>query len=316
MKSILAIFLCLGVLMSNTSAHANSGPIVIGHRGAPGYLPEHTMESYRLAIRQGADFIEPDLVSTKDGVLICRHENEISGTTDVAEKFPDRKTTKLIDGEKHEGWFTEDFTLAEIKTLRAKERLPFRSHENNGKYLIPTLDEVLTLAREARVGVYPETKHPSYFQSIALPLEERLVELLKKHGYTKTSDPVFIQSFEPSNLQKLNKMTEVKLVQLLHKADARRVTTQGLKEIAEYADGIGPEKQMILASKDLVANAHAAGLVVHPYTFRADQEFLAKEYKGDPLKEYLRFYELGVDGVFSDFPDLAVKARKAISKPD
>ncbi|HEY9862027.1 MAG TPA: glycerophosphodiester phosphodiesterase family protein, partial [Candidatus Obscuribacterales bacterium] len=200
-------------------------PIVIGHRGASGLRPEHTLAAYELAIAQGADYIEPDLVATKDGVLVARHENEISGTTDVAERpeFSDRKTTKTIDGVAYTGWFTEDFTLAELKTLRAKERIPGLRPGNtafNGQFEIPTLQEVIDLAQRKSaelgrtIGIYPETKHPSYFDSIGLSLEEPLVETLNQNGYIGLNAPVFIQSFEVGNLQQLNQLTDVPLVQL------------------------------------------------------------------------------------------------------
>src|SRR5262245_17772687 len=188
------------LMLAASAVAAPSGPLVIAHRGASGYRPEHTLEGYRLAVEMGADFIEPDLVSTKDGVLIARHENEIGSTTDAADRFPDRKRTKTVDGQSLTGWFTEDFTLAEIKTLRARERLPFRSHSYDGQFLIPTFDEVLDLAQrlgEARhrsVGVYPETKHPTYFRGISLPLEEKLLASLRRHGWNDRTAPVFIQS--------------------------------------------------------------------------------------------------------------------------
>jgi glycerophosphoryl diester phosphodiesterase len=319
-------------------------PLVIGHRGASGYRPEHTLESYSLAIAQGADFIEPDLVATKDGVLIARHENEISGTTDVAEKFPDRKRTKKIDGEEVTGWFTEDLTLAEIKTLRAKERLEFRDQSHNGKFEVPTFEQVIDLAlsksRETgrTIGIYAETKHPTYFDSIGLSLEEPLVAVLRAKGLDRGDAPVFIQSFETANLKQLNPLTEVKLVQLMEAAEKQPYdfvvagykrtygelsTPQGLKEIATYADGIGPYKRLIVPEgKDkalksptrLVADAHAAGLLVHPYTFRNEAQYLARDYGGDPAAEYRHFFELGVDGLFSDFPDSAVAAREAWRK--
>lgn len=314
------------------------GPIVIAHRGASGYRPEHTLEAYALAIAQGADYIEPDLVITRDGVLVARHENEIGSTTDVAERFPERRTVKTIDGKRVEGWFTEDFTLAEIRTLRARERLPCRSQEFDGQFLVPTFDEVLALARQASretgrtIGVYPETKHPSYFRSIGLPLEEPLLETLRRHGWEHAGAPVFIQSFEVANLRALRMMTNVRLVQLLDREGApwdwasggdRRnyadlATPTGLGEIATYAAGIGPHKAMVQPvgpdgqagpPTRLVRDAHAAGLLVHPWTFRSDEGCLPSDYRGDPASEIRRFLELGVDGVFADFPDVAVAAR-------
>src|SRR5690242_20240985 len=192
-------------------------PVVIAHRGASGYRPEHTLASYRLAIAMGADFIEPDLVSTKDGVLVARHENEISGTTDVADhpEFADRRATKVIDGRPVAGWFTEDFTLAELKTLRAKERLPQVRPDNtryDGMFEVPTFEEVLALAKQEsrrtgrRIGVYPETKHPTYFDGIGLSLEEPLVAALRRHGLDRPRAAVIIQSFETGNLRELDAM--------------------------------------------------------------------------------------------------------------
>jgi glycerophosphoryl diester phosphodiesterase len=311
------------LLMLFASAAADPKPLIIGHRGASGHRPEHTLESYRLASEMGADFIEPDLVSTKDGVLVARHENEIGGTTDVAAKFPDRKATKTIDGQSLTGWFTEDFTLAELKTLRAKERLAFRSHEFDGRFEVPTFEEVIALAqklgrdRGRTLGIYPETKHPSYFRGIGLPLEPKLLAALEQHGWNKKDSPVFIQSFESGNLKDLRKLTPVRLIQLTDVRSPERLTDAGLKAIAEYADGIGPDKSSVIPVNadrtvgpptDLVQRAHAAGLLVHIYTIRIDKEFLSPSYDGRPELEYQRFAALGVDGMFTDFPDAAVKA--------
>jgi len=308
-------------MLAASAAAAPSGPLVIGHRGASGYRPEHTLESYRLAVEMGADFIEPDLVSTKDGVLIARHENEIGSTTDVADRFPDRKRTKTVDGQSSTGWFTEDFTLAEIKTLRARERLSFRSHQYDGQFAIATFDEVLDLAKrlgDARhrpVGVYPETKHPTYFRGLSLPLEEKLLESLQRHGWNDRSAPVFIQSFEQGNLRELRRRTTVRLIQLV--SSPAMVEGDGLKSIATYADGIGPEKRLLIpvnpdgslaAPTDLVARAHALNLLVHVWTVRVENEFLPAGYRGDVGAEFEALRRLGVDGVFTDFPDLAVKA--------
>jgi glycerophosphoryl diester phosphodiesterase len=254
-------------------------------------------------------------------VLIARHENEIAATTDVATRFADRKRTKTVDGRSITGWFTEDFTLAEIKTLRARERLPFRSHAYDGQYPIPTFDEVIALAQElgkARgraVGVYPETKHPTYFRSIGLPLEEPLLASLAKHGWNRLDAPVFIQSFEQDNLRALRKQTQVRLVQLVN--SAALVEGDGMKKIAAYADGIGPEKRLIVPVKpdgslapptDLVTRAHAAGLFVHVWTVRVENIFLPAGYQGRVEAELEQLRQLGVDGVFTDFPDIAVKA--------
>lgn len=348
-------------------------PLVLGHRGATGYLPEHTLASYALAIEQGADYIEPDLVATKDGVLIARHEVDITDTTDVAlhPEFSARRTTKTIDGITTTGWFADDFTLAEIRTLRAVQRLTFRPQQYNGVYRIPTFAEVIELAQSARkvkgrvVGVYPETKHPTYHQSVGLALERRLLDVLTRYGWNRASAPVFIQSFEVANLKQLNRMTSVRLVQLIDANDVRLdgtidstgygpfdfvaagdrrtyadlVTPSGLAEIATYADGLGPWKRYIIgargrdlngdgaaddvnndgASNDadraatgptsLVDDAHAVGLFVHAYTWRNEARYLLSDYGDDPVQEYLQFYCLGVDGVFSDNPDTAVTSR-------
>ncbi|GGK96270.1 glycerophosphodiester phosphodiesterase [Mangrovihabitans endophyticus] len=311
----------------------STAPLVIGHRGACGYRPEHTLESYQLAIRLGADYIEPDLVSTADGVLVARHENEISGTTDVTARpeFADRRTTKIIGGRTVTGWFTEDFTLAELRTLRAVERLPSVRPQNtlfDGEFSIPTLQEILDLARaeERRlgraIGVYPETKLPSHFQSIGLALEEPLVSALHANGLTGPSAPVLIQSFEAANLRKLRSMTDLRLIQLLDEPG-------DLRTIAEYAYGVGPDKDLIVprdaagrlrAPTTLVSDAHAAGLAVHAWTFRAENPFLPLDHRigdnpagrGDGIAEYELFLRLGVDGVFTDHPDTAVAAISAM----
>jgi len=318
-------------------------PLVIAHRGASGERPEHTLASYERAIEQGADFIEPDLVMTKDAVLVARHENEISETTDVAAhpEFAARKTTKTIDGRSATGWFTEDFTLAELKKLRARERLPQLRPGNtayDGQFEIPTFAEILALRKAAkrRVGVYPEIKHGTYFTSIGLNMEAPLLAALKAAGLTRATDPVFIQSFEVGNLQRLRAQTKLRLVQLVDasgspadRPDLRypaMVSPAGLREIARYADAIGPTKSLIvprdasgrsLPPTTLIADAHAAGLKVHPWTFRAENIFLPTELRhgsapgehGDLTTEIKQFYALGVDGVFSDFPGIAVRAR-------
>lgn len=336
-------FFALVIFCCSTQAQINT-PLIIGHRGACGYRPEHTLASYELAIEMGADFIEPDLVMTKDKVLMARHENEISGTTDVATKFPDRKTTKTVDGEKIEGWFIEDFTLKEIKTLRAKERLAFRDHSFDGKFEVPTFEEVLQLVnkesknRKRIIGLYPELKHPSFFQEAGLPLEKALIAGLKKHGLNKKESPVFIQSFEMEVLKKLKKLTPLPLVFLIDDPEkvpydyviaGKKTTYKGLlepaslKELSATIAGIGPYKRYIIPANEkgeklppttLVADAHAVGLKVHPYTFRSEESYLLKEYKGDPQAEYLEYFKLGVDGVFSDFADQAVRAKETYLK--
>ena len=326
--------------------------LVIGHRGASGYRPEHTLGSYELAARMGADYIEPDVVSTKDGVLVARHENEISGTTDVElrPEFADRQATRTIDGIPVTGWFTEDFTLAELRTLQAEERLPDVREENtlyNGLYQVPTLDEVLALRAELskeldrEIGVYVETKHPTYFDGIGLSLEEPLLADLRQAKLDRPNAPVFVQSFETTNLRELaGEGVRVPLVQLLSAqgapydlvaaGDPRTYATlagaEGLRGIAEYADGVGPDKnQVIPVNPDgtlgeptaLVDDAHAAGLLVHPYTFRNENTFLppalregaAPQDYGRALEEQLAFWNAGIDGMFTDNPDTGVVSR-------
>lgn len=316
------------------STFTNQVPIIIAHRGASGYRPEHTLAAYQLAIELGADYIEPDLVITKDGVLIARHENEISATTDIAEhpEFAHLRTTKIIDGEIITGWFTEDFTLAEIKTLRAQERIPqLRSFNTtyNGIYTIPTLEEIIDLAekqsieKNRKIGIYPETKHPTYFQSIDLELETPLLTALEK-----THVPVFIQSFEVSNLKTLAKKTNIPLVQLINDSgkpydfvmsDNPRTYQHmskpaGLRKIAEYAQAIGVNKNLIIprdsqgkliSPTSLVNHAHKENLLVHAWTFRNENYFLPLDFQDNPQEEYKLFFELGIDGVFSDFIDTA-----------
>ncbi|PKP97963.1 MAG: glycerophosphodiester phosphodiesterase [Alphaproteobacteria bacterium HGW-Alphaproteobacteria-13] len=325
-------------------------PIVIAHRGASGERPEHTLASYRLAIEQGADFIEPDLVLTKDGVLVARHENEISDTTDVAARpeFAARKITKTIDGRRVTGWFTEDFTLAELKTLRARERLPLlRGTAHDGRYEIPTFEEILALLatvnrdRATPVGVYPETKHPAYFAAIGLPHEGPLLALLDAHGYRGRAAPVFIQSFETGNLKAIRAKSDLPLIQLMDaeggpaddpgQSYAAMATAEGLKTVAAYADGIGPNKTMVIPRGPLgglgeptmlVRDAHVAGLKVHPWTFRRENHFLPLADKrgispaghGDLAGEIGAYLRTGIDGLFSDNPREAVPAVKALSR--
>lgn len=350
-------------------------PLVIGHRGASGYLPEHTLASYRKAIEMGADFIEPDLVVTKDGELVARHEPNITATTDVSTRpeFASRKKTRMVDGVAETGWFVTDFTLAELRTLYAKQANPVRDQSFNKQFPVPTFREILELAKSesARtgrtIGVYPETKHPTYHVAAGLPIEPRLLKILAEYGYTKKNSPVIIQSFEVQNLKDLRQQTGVRLVQLIDgdgvdaqgkvtlvapfdkpydfavRKDPRTfpdlLTPKGLAEIKTYADGIGPWKpylrsakqvlgsdgkpqdlngdgkitdadRVLLAPTEVVKNAHAAGLFVHAFTFRNEKELLVSDYKGDPKVEYAVFYELGVDGLFSDFPDTALAARE------
>ncbi|MBD2387142.1 glycerophosphodiester phosphodiesterase [Cylindrospermum sp. FACHB-282] len=323
-----------------THTFTRKPPIIIAHRGASGYRPEHTLAAYELAINLGADYIEPDLVSTKDGILIARHENEISETSDIANhaEFAHRQTTKIIDGESKTGWFTEDFTLMELKTLRATERIPEMRSQNtpyNGLWEIPTLQEIIDLAKDKSaqigrtIGIYPETKHPTYFKSLGLALEAPLLATLAANGYQGANAPVFIQSFEVSNLQDLAKQTDLPLVQLLndkgkpydfvvsddHRTYADLATVSGLKDIAKYAQAVGVNKNLViprdrtgklLSPTSLVRNAHAAGLQVHLWTFRNEDYFLPLDFLGNPQGEYKLFLNLGIDGVFSDYPDTAV----------
>ena len=378
MLSILAVALAAGAAAAEPR-RGDRSPLVIGHRGASGYLPEHTLEGYALAIELGADFIEPDLVMTSDGHLIARHEPNLIATTDVSTRpeFASRRRTAVVDGFEEVGGFASDFTLAEIKTLRAVQAFGERPQQFNGLLAIPTFEEVIAFAKRKSIekvrtiGVYPETKHPTYHQQLGLALEGPLVQALHRAGWDRRDAPVFIQSFEQSNLKALRRMTRVRLIQLVDANDvnadgtldftapfdrpydwtasgdpallARRfdffTTDSGLEEIRTYADGIGPWKRYIVSTTavdlngdgvvgdengdglineadrqtlpptDVIQRAHARGLLVHTWTFRNEQRRLASGYGGNPIDEYLQFYELGIDGGFSDFPDTAVAAR-------
>ena len=359
---------------SDRHQRANA-PLVIGHRGgATGYLPDHTLENYALGIQLGADYVEPDLVATKDGHLIARHEPNLIDTTNVKDlpQFAARKRTVVLDGVPTVGFWASDFLLAEIKQLRAVQPLAERDQSFNGKFQIPTLDEIIDFVKRKsreqgrRIGIYPETKHPTYHQSIGLALEDRLLAVLTRAGWNHRDAPVFIQSFETANLKYLNTKTRIRLIQLVDADDVNPdgslafnppfdkpydwvvsgrpglfkdlLTPQGLAEVRGYADGIGPWKYYLISTacksivggscvdvtgdnvvderdrkllppSDIVANAHALKLLVHPYTFRNEQRRLASDFKGNPVNEYLAFYELGVDGVFADFADTAFAAR-------
>lgn len=371
---------CLLALASlGANAHdrgrAENAPLVIGHRGAPGYLPDHTLEGYALAIALGADYIEPDLVATRDGHLIARHEPNLIATTNVSTlpQFASRKRVALVDGAAEEGFFASDFTLAEIKTLRAIQPLSDRNPGLDGKFEIPTLEEVIAFVKRKsaeegrRIGIYPETKHPTYHQQLGLALEDRLLRVLSRAGWNHRGAPVIVQSFETANLKYLRSKSSVRLVQLVDANDVNAdgsldftkpydkpydwvvsgraglfkdlLTPAGLAEVKTYADGIGPWKVYLISSacktvaagggcadsngdgliderdrkllpaSDIVTNAHKLGLMVHPYTFRNEAKRLASDHKGNPVNEYLAFYELGVDGLFSDFADTAFAAR-------
>lgn len=341
-RAALALIMVAAPAAAKETVMPAAKPIVIAHRGASGERPEHTLASYELAIEQGADFIEPDLVMTKDGRLVARHENNITETTDVSAhpEFRERRTSKTIDGIKYTGWFTEDFTLAELKTLRARERLPLLRRSNakfDGQFAVPTLREVIALAKSASaktgrtIGIYPETKHPTYFASIGLPLEAALVAELRAADWDRADAPVFIQSFEVNNLKALSKLTKVPLIQLMDAeggpADgaqpsyAAMATPEGLKAVAAYAAGIGPAKVMVVKNDGtvtpLVADAHAAGLEVHPWTFRAENFFLPPGLRdginpaghGRLVEEISRHLAAGVDGFFTDFPYQGTEAR-------
>jgi len=355
-----------GMLVMSVVVRANEKPLaarvlVIGHRGEPALRPEHTLASYARAIADGADFIEPDLVMTKDGVMVARHENEIGGTTDVAShpEFASRKTTKVIDGHAVTGWFTEDFTLAELKTLRARERLPqLRSTKYDGEFQIVTLEEIIDFVGAESavvghpVGIIPEIKHGTYFRKLGLPMEDRLLATLAAHSYTRTA-PVEIQSFEIANLKYLHdklggaqahrEHPNIRLLQLIDDPGvqpydvvasggkltyAQMLTPEGLRAIARYADAIGPDVDAIIPRTAdghlgrptaLVRDAHAAGLLVHPYTFRPENQFLAKDFwqGSDPktfneaglIAQIDAYLDAGIDAFFTD--DAAI-GRKAV----
>lgn len=345
---MISVAVCILITWSASAGAADTGCLVIAHRGASGYVPEHTLAAYRLAILLGADYVEPDLVWTRDGVPVARHENRLDGTTDVADRpeFAHRRGTRVVDGQETEGWFSEDFTLAELQTLRARERLPEVRPANtalNGLFRVPTLQEIIDMVREMetvvgrRVGIYPELKSPAYFRSRDLDPEVLLLEILTRNGFSDRDDPVFIQSFEIDSLQRLNELTELRLVLLVARdPDQPELTDQqlsdaGLAAIAAYADGIGVEKYGLLIPKDaqevllpgqatdLPARAHRAGLLVHAWTFRAENQFLPANLRsrgpvtapGDSLAEHRTFIAAGVDGFFTEQPEVARQACQA-----
>ncbi|XP_052747510.1 uncharacterized protein LOC128199924 [Bicyclus anynana] len=342
-----------GKSQSNDRGPDSCSPVIIAHRGASGYAPEHTLGSYALAITMGADYVEPDLVMTKDGQLISRHDNELGLTTDVANRteFADRYRTQTIDSNAVSGWFTEDFTLAEIKSLRAIERIPDTRPGNarmDGAFQVLTFQEIIDLVKSLQIsqrrtiGIYPEIKHSSHFKTLGLPMEELVVNTFHQNGYRDSDAPVYIQSFEINNLKELKRITNLRLLQLydsksLQPADqvllgadityGNMSTPEGLAEVAKYASAVGPDKSYIIPRNEdnslgdptsFVADAHAVGLKVHPYTFRAENTFLPKEFQSDnPLKEargdltgeLQKFVEAGIDGLFSDQPDIALRFR-------
>ncbi|MDQ3615713.1 MAG: glycerophosphodiester phosphodiesterase [Actinomycetota bacterium] len=309
----------------------------MAHRGASGYRPEHTLAAYQLAMELGADFVEPDLVPTKDGVLVARHESEISGTTDVAlhPAFADRFTTRVVDGRVVSGWFTEDFTLDELKSLRATERMPRvrpRNRRYDGLFDVPTFDEVLDLVerlsflRGEVIGVCPEIKRPSHFESVGLGLEAPLVRSLERRHLNRPNARVLIQSFESESLSRLRARVRVPLMQLVGKAERRLVSADVLAQVATYADAIGVDKDLVLCpgptgrlspATGLADSAHAVGLDVFVWTLRNENRFLPVDFRrgpaartrGDAEAEYVAFFDAGVDGVFSDHTDTAVMAR-------
>lgn len=326
-------------------------PTIVGHRGASGYRPEHTLGSYQLALDLGAHVIEQDLVPTKDGHLVCRHENDITATTDVADhpEFAGRKTTKSVDGVSLTGWFTEDFTLAELKRLRAKERIPATRQQStlyNGRWEIPTFEEVLRWAddegrrRGKAVWLYVETKHPTYFRGLGLGLEERLAKLLRRYGRDRRDSPLFLQSFEPTSMQRMAKLVSTTRVVLFDAADtqpwdlkqagdprfvADLITPKGLKWIASFAQGIGPWVDLVIPRDadgrlgeptTLVRDAHAKDLILHPYTMRNENSFLPADFRigtdpnayGDAFGAFQAYFEQGIDGIFTDNPDTGLLA--------
>lgn len=361
MVSILLTVGLMSLPQPPVCAHPGDTPlanpvVVIAHRGASALRPEHTLAAYAQAIADGADYIEPDLVITRDGVLVARHESEISRTTDVAarKEFAHRRRRQVIDGTLVEGWFTEDFTLAELKTLRTQERFPvLRSTAHDGLYPIATLDEVIALAatESARVGrtigLIPEIKHPTHFQRLGLAMEDRVLERLAAHPYTRTA-PVVIQSFEVGNLRYLHERLagrpNIRLLQLLGapgkcpvdqvEASGCRLnyghmmTPAGLQAVAEYAQVLGPPSRAVIpvtaegalgTPTSLVRDAHAVGLQVQPYTFRPENHFLppALWRGGDPrtvnpdgsIAEIRAYLVAGIDGFFTDNP---AHGRKAV----
>ncbi|XP_061711995.1 uncharacterized protein LOC133521179 isoform X2 [Cydia pomonella] len=357
---LLVVTLCVtaaGLMKSVTNSKRSPDschPLVIAHRGASGYVPEHTLAAYGLAIMMGADYVEPDVVMTKDGHLVARHDNELGLTTDVSQRseFSDRHRTQNVDGSELTGWFTEDFTLDELKTLRAIERIPQNRPGNarmDRSFDIPTVQEIIDLVKSLEIsqrrtiGIYPEIKHSTHFQRLGLAMEAPLVQLLHNNGYEGRDAHIYIQSFEVNNLKELKKITDLRLLQLYSSDKSSQpfdqatlgtnltygamATAEGLKDVASYAYATGPDKSYIIPRDEndnlgtpttFVADAHAAGLKVHPYTFRAENPFLPAEFRsseqsdsaiGNFKGEISAFLAAGIDGLFADQPDIPVRMR-------
>lgn len=308
-----------------------SKPVIIAHRGASGYRPEHTLAAYELAIAQGAEAIELDIVPTKDGELVVRHDSELSQTTDIIthRELSHYRTTKTLYGETLEGWFTEDLTLAEIQTLQAKEPFNFRSSDYDFQFPVLTLSEVLdwhqvTQQKVQRpIVLYIEIKHSHYFRSLGLPIEEPFIELLQAQGYHLSTDPILILSFEIENLQYLRSLTNLRLIQLMAQAEDQpydrmvqgdSVTYQELlslpqlTQIAQYASGLGLHKQLLWSNgrQALVDQCHHLNLTVNVWTFRQEVQFVLPDFSGDWQQELQGFMSFDIDGLFTDFPDIAL----------
>lgn len=322
---LLRNIIIVAALVTATSASAqrpsDKHPLIIGHRGASGYLPDHTIEAYELAVAQGADYIEPDFVPSKDGYLFARHESELGLSTNVAEVFPEKKTKKTFEGKEIEGWFSEDFTHDEMKKLRARQPFPFRDQSHNDKYGIPTLAEVLalraSLSREHKrsIGIIPELKHPDHYRKRLMPMEGWMAQIMEAWALDRAGSPLIVQAFDADSVKEMKqKLPNIQAVYLLE--DTTDVSDAALQKIKTFADAIGPPKSLIVPVKngqaasptDLIARAHRIGLKVYPYTFRPEKQFLPASYGGDPAKEYCQYAGLGADGIFTDTPDLALKA--------
>ena len=339
---LVAGFISLLMTGAVTAETVQQQCLVIAHRGASGYMPEHTLAAYRLAILLGADYVEPDLVMTRDGHFIARHENRLADTTDIEDhpEFAKRRVTRTVDDKEMSDWFSEDFTLAELQQLRARERLPEIRPANtslNDLFPIPSLQDIIDMVREMEqivgrtIGLYPELKSPAYFRDRGLDPEGTLVAELKKNGYQGSDAPVYIQAFETESLQRLNKLTDIRLVYLIgydpdDPATANsQVSDAGLRQLAEFVDGIGVAKYGLLIPRDEAGNlegenatdlpqrAHSLGLLVHAWTFRAENEFLPVNLRsagpatapGDSLAEHRLFIDAGIDGLFTEQADIA-----------